>query len=56
MSRFACLPCIGGDHGPDCLGCACRCRAILGLDLFEHGDPTAPGNYDVPDPDEDWVA
>jgi hypothetical protein len=37
-----CQPCRDRRHGPACDGCGCRCRAMLGLDLFEGHDPTAP--------------
>ena len=41
-----CDRCHDRQHGVGCLGiyadCECRCRAMLGLDLFEFGDPTAP--------------
>jgi hypothetical protein len=41
---FACLRCVGGEHGHDCqaAGCACRCRSMLGLD--------GPFPEDAPDP------
>jgi hypothetical protein len=37
-----CRACQSRRHGPACDGCDCRCRAMLGLDLFDGGDPTAP--------------
>ena len=40
MRCAACRP--GGPHGADCDGCGCRCRAVLGLDLFDGGDPDGP--------------
>jgi hypothetical protein len=45
-----CQPCRDRRHAPACDGCGCQCRAVLGLDLFEGGDPTAPDNGDR------WVA
>ena len=45
MRRYACLPCIGGEHGEECLAntCVCRCRAMLGLDgPFDGHDWSAP--------------
>lgn len=42
-----CQPCLDHRHGDACAGCGCRCRAMLGLDLFEGGDPTAPSPADL---------
>ena len=48
---MTCLACQGGCHGPDCKGCACRCRAMLGLDgPFYGSDPTAPRPTDAARP------
>ena len=44
-----CHNCRNRHHGDRCQGppCACRCRAMLGLNgPFEGGDPTAPSLFD----------
>lgn len=42
IPRWNCLPCLRGEHGPDCQGrpCLCRCRAVLEGPFGRHGDPT----------------
>ena len=48
IPRWNCLPCLRGEHGPDCQGrpCLCRCRAVLEGPFGGLGDPTAPGPAD----------